>query len=496
MTTRYWFILVTAAVTTALSAQGQSPSRPNAARQRPTARATGTPERDRPNIIYIMADDLGYGDLGCYRDTKAGQTIVKTPNLDRMARQGTRFTRFYAGSTVCAPSRCALMTGKHMGHAYVRGNGEIPLRPADTTLAERLKVNGYKTGMFGKWGLGLNTNSGAPQRQGWDEFTGYLHHRHAHNYHTDSLWQVRKGQLSPLRLNRSQYTHDVIMDGAMSFLNDRKTDRQPFFLYVPVTLVHAELATTTADQQPYLAADGRSRFSETPFVNASGRGYSSQPNPRATFAAMLSRLDSDVGKILDLLRESGMDQNTYVFFTSDNGPHKEGGADPDYFDSNGPLRGIKRDLYEGGIRVPMIAWAPGRVPANTVSDNIWANWDITPTVCELTGAARPTNIDGVTMVRLLGKSSAAIPPADRYLFWQFDEGELRQAVLQGNWKLIRLKKAGQPERLELYDLGKDVGEQTNLAGTNPQRLTALLSLMKQAQTPSEHPLFNWQKDEQ
>lgn len=488
MTTRCWFFLFTTLAITDLSGQSQSPSRQS---------RSGQP----PNIIYIMADDLGYGDLGCYRIGGPGQTVVKTPNLDRMARQGTRFTRFYAGSTVCAPSRCALMTGKHTGHAYVRGNGEIPLRATDTTVAERLKANGYKTGMFGKWGLGLENNSGAPQLQGWDEFTGYLHHRHAHNYHTDSLWQVRNGQLSPLRLDRSQYTHDVIMAGAMSFLQDRKSDRQPFFLYVPVTLVHAELATTAADQQAYLTANGQSQFSETPFVNSSGRGYSSQPNPRATFAAMLSRLDRDVGKILDLLSQSGMDKNTYVFFTSDNGPHKEGGADPDFFNSNGPLRGIKRDMYEGGIRVPMLAWAPGRVPTNTVSDAIWANWDITPTVCELTGAARPTNIDGLTMARLLGKASSAAsrnagPSADRYLFWQFDEGELRQAVLQGNWKLIRLKKAGQPERLELYDLGNDVGEQANLAGANPQKLAALLTLMKQAQTPSEHPLFNWQKNEQ
>ena len=492
---RYLILLIISLLPITTQAQTRSAHR-NAERVVPR-RDTAVP----PNIIYIMADDLGYGDLSCYRTDGPGQTIVKTPNLDRMARQGTRFTRFYAGSTVCAPSRCALMTGKHMGHAYIRGNGEIPLRSTDTTLAERLKANGYTTGMFGKWGLGLDINSGAPQLQGWDEFTGYLHHRHAHNYHTDSLWQVRGGQLSPLRLNRSQYTHDVIMDGALSFLKDRKTDRQPFLLYLPVTLVHAELATTTADLQPYLEADGRSRFAETPFVNAAGRGYASQPNPRAAFAAMLSRLDSDVGKILDLLRESGMDQNTYVFFTSDNGPHKEGGADPDYFDSNGPLRGIKRDLYEGGIRVPMIAWAPGRVPANTVSDAIWANWDITPTVCELTRTTRPTNIDGITMARLLGQPLSAAPrnagpPADRYLFWQFNEGELRQAVLQGNWKLIRLKKAGQAERLELYDLGNDIGEQANLANANPQKVSALLSLMKQAQQPSEHPLFNWQKNEQ
>ncbi len=451
-----------------------------------------TNNRASPNIIYILADDLGYGDLACY-----GQKIVKTPNLDRMAQQGTRFTRFYAGSTVCAPSRCALMTGRHMGHAYVRGNGEIPLRDTDTTLAQRLKANGYKTGMFGKWGLGLENNSGAPQRKGWDEFTGYLHHRHAHHYHTDSLWQVHDGRLAPLRLKPTQYTHDVIMGGALDFLKNRNTDRQPFFLYLPVTLVHAELATTDADQKPFLTADGKSRFPEKAFVQPPGTTYHTQQNPHATFAAMLTRLDKDVGKILDLLKQYGMDQNTYVFFTSDNGPHKEGGADPEFFDSNGPLRGLKRDLYEGGIRVPMIAWGPGRVPAGKVSDAIWANWDISPTVCELTGTARPTGIDGLSMTQLLGRSSgAALPPKDRHLFWQFDEGELRQAVLQGDWKLVRLKKQGQPERLELYDLGKDIGETKNLAPANPQKVTALLTLMKQSQTPPEHPLFNWSKDEQ
>ena len=454
-----------------------------------------TPAGTAPNIIYILADDLGYGDLGCYRTGGPGQKIVKTPNLDRMAQQGTRFTRFYAGSTVCAPSRCALMTGKHMGHAYIRGNGEIPLRASDTTLAQRLKANGYRTGMFGKWGLGLDTNSGAPQRKGWDEFTGYLHHRHAHNYHTDSLWQVRNGQLSPLRLKPAQYTHDVIMDRALSFLSSRNADREPFFLYLPVTLVHAELATTDADLKPFLTADGKSRFPEQPYQKGKGT-YSAQQNPHATFAAMLTRLDKDVGKILGLLNQYGMDENTYVFFTSDNGPHKEGGADPDYFDSNGPLRGIKRDLYEGGIRVPMIAWGPGRVPANKVSDAIWANWDISPTVCALTGAGQPTRIDGVDMGGLLGRSSGMAFPKDRSLFWQFNEGELRQAVLQGDWKLIRLKKKGEPERLELYDLGKDTGETTNLARQNPQKVTMLLALMKQAQSPSEHPLFNWDKDEQ
>lgn len=453
----------------------------------------------RPNIIYIMADDLGYGDLGCYRSAGAGQKKVQTPNLDRMARQGTRFTRFYAGSTVCAPSRCALMTGKHMGHAYVRGNGEVPLRPTDTTLARRLQANGYTTGMFGKWGLGLETNTGAPQLQGWDEFVGYLDHRHAHNYHTDHLWQVRAGKLSKLPLDTAQYTHDVIMKGAMDFLRKHRAgsnDARPFFLYLPVTLVHAELASTPQDTKPFLTADGKSRFApETPFVKPPKSRYASQEQPRATFAAMLSRLDGDVGKLLDLLRELGLDKNTLVLFTSDNGPHQEGGADPAFFDSNGPLRGIKRDLYEGGIRVPLIARWPGQVPAGVVSNQVWANWDMLPTFCQLTGTPVPTIIDGISMTNLLtGQTPGGL--SERALFWQFDEGELRQAVVSGNWKLIRFKKRGQPERLELYDLSNDEGETNNLARQQSRRVTELVSLMRQAQSPPEQPIFDWSRDEQ
>ena len=437
----------------------------------------------RPNIIYIMADDLGYGDLGCY-----GQQRVATPNLDRLARQGTRFTRFYAGSTVCAPSRCALMTGKHTGHAYVRGNGEVPLRPTDTTLAQHLKNRGYVTGMFGKWGLGLEDNTGAPQLKGWDQFLGYLDHRHAHNYHTDHLWQVQQGQLSRLSLDTTQYTHAMIMEAAVSFV--RKNRQQPFFLYLPVTLVHAELATTSADIAPFLNADGQSRFApETPFVKPTGSRYTSQTRPKATFAAMLTRLDRDVGKLLALLAELGLDQTTYVFFTSDNGPHKEAGADPVFFDSNGPLRGIKRDLYEGGIRVPLLVRGPG-VPAGRLSDQVWANWDVLPTLCQLANAPRPVGIDGLSMAaHLRGNATAAA--TNRVLFWQFNEGELRQAVMQDNWKLIRLKKPGQPERLELYDLGLDLGETRDVAGQNPVVVEALTKRMQAEQAPAEHPLFTW-----
>ncbi|MCY7350850.1 MAG: arylsulfatase [Cytophagaceae bacterium] len=454
-----------------------------------TRRATDRRNAASPNIIYILADDLGYGNLTCYNP--GGR--VPTPHLDAMAKQGTRFTRFYAGSTVCAPSRCALMTGKHMGHAYVRGNGEIPLRTQDTTLAKRLKANGYATGMFGKWGLGTQDSPGAPQVKGWDEFLGYLDHRHAHNYHTDHLWQVRKGTLSKLPLDSATYTHDLIVGRAMEFIQENRD--KPFFLYLPMTLVHAELGTTTADLKPFLNAEGKSRFgAEKPYFKQRPPSlYATQTQPHAAFAAMLTRLDSDVGNLLDLLKKLGLDENTYVVFTSDNGPHKEGGADPEFFDSNGPLRGIKRDLYEGGIRVPMLVRGPG-VPAGKVNDTPWANWDILPTACALTGAPVPGGIDGQSMTGVLrGGSSAA--GLQRPLFWQFNEGELRQAVVLGDWKLIRFKKASQPERLELYDLSQDEGETNDLAARHPERVVGLRKSMNEAQQPAEHPLFDWRKEE-
>lgn len=477
-------------------------------RRHAVPRGTGTPERvmrqsDRrgarsgvpvpPNLIYILADDLGYGNLTCYNP--AGR--VSTPHLDAMARQGTRFTRFYAGSTVCAPSRCALMTGKHMGHAYIRGNGEVSLRTSDTTLAQRLKKSGYATGMFGKWGLGTEDKPGAPQLKGWDEFLGYLDHRHAHNYHTDHLWQVRKGQLSKFPLDSATYTHDLIVGRAMEFIRENKA--KPFFLYLPITLVHAELGTTAADLKPFLTADGSSKLGpEKPYRKQPAPSlYATQIQPHAAFAAMLTRLDGDVGKLLGLLKSLGLNGNTYVFFTSDNGPHQEGGADPEFFDSNGPLRGVKRDLYEGGIRVPMLVQGPG-VPAGRVSDALSANWDIQPTLCQLSGALIPAG-DGISLAGLLRGREAPAPgraSPGRALFWQFNEGELRQAVTQGDWKLIRFKKEGQPERLELYNLSRDEGETTDLAAQQPQRVVALREEMRKAQAPAQHSLFDWDKAEQ
>ncbi len=435
------------------------------------------------NIIFIIADDLGYGNLSCYNP----QSRIHTPNIDRLAQQGTRFTQFYAGSPVCAPSRCALMTGYHMGHAYIRGNANQHLRPEDTTLAQQLAAKGYATGMFGKWGLGEENDEGAPQFKGFSEFFGYLNQTHAHHYFTDHLFELKDKQLKQVPTD-SQYSHDLIMDHALNFVREHKNG--PFFLYLPVTIPHAELLLPKKYMQPFLNADGSSKFPpETPFVQKGKTTYHSQAQPHAAFAAMVTKLDSDVGRLMQLLKELGLDDNTYVFFTSDNGPHKEGGADPVYFNSSGPLRGIKRDVYEGGIRVPMIVRAPGKVPAGRTSNQVWAFWDMLPTLCNLAGATVPANIDGYSFLPAI----QGTPQTQQHdhLFWQFNEGQLRQAVLQGNWKLVRLKTKGQPEILELYNISQDIAEQHNLAAKYPDRVKALQAIMQQSVSPAANPAFNW-----
>jgi arylsulfatase A-like enzyme len=329
-----------------------------------------------PNIIIVLADDLGYGDLGCF-----GQKIIPTPHLDSMAAEGIRFTHFYSGSTVCAPSRCALLTGKDMGHAVIRGNRETPLPLHETTIADVAKQQGYTTGMFGKWGLGVAGSEGSPEKQGWDEFLGYLDHRHAHNYYVNHLWQTRDGRTFRHPMDSSQHTAPYIFGAALDFV--RRHRHQPFFLYLPITLPHAEMVAPTEEALAPFVKNGKSVFSEQPFVKGTGMSttYSSQPMPSAATAAMIRQIDLDVGRLRALLRQLGLEKNTYVFFTSDNGPHGEGGRNIKQFDSSGGLRGYKRDLYEGGIRVPTLAWGGG-VPARTVAEPL-ANWDLLPTIAEL-----------------------------------------------------------------------------------------------------------------
>jgi arylsulfatase A len=455
------------------------------------ARTGSTPQDRPPNIVFIIADDLGYGDVGAY-----GQQKIRTPRLDEMARGGTRFTQFYAGSPVCAPSRSVLMTGQHSGHTPIRGNKEVdpigqePLPGASVTLAEVLREAGYATGAFGKWGLGPPGSEGAPIRQGFDYFFGEIDQRRAHFYYPEFLFRGDERVPLPNRIRpdpntvgagwaieRGVYSHDAIADEALAFISQHRDE--PFFMYVPFTIPHAELQAPEDAYAPYLDASGKSIFPETPFP---GAHYGPQPMPHATYAAMVSRMDRDVGRILDRLRELGLDRNTLVFFTSDNGPSVEGGSDPEFFDSNGPFRGAKRDVYEGGIRVPMIAWGPGRVPAGQTSDHVWTLWDVLPTFADLAGARAPAGIDGLDMAPALRGAPA---PRHPFLYWEFHEQGGKQAVRQGNWKAVRLNViANRRAPLELYDLATDPAEERDVAAAHPEIVREMERIMEREHTPS------------
>lgn len=427
-------------------------------------------ERAQPNIIVILADDLGYGDLGSY-----GQKRMQTPRLDQMAAEGIRFTSFYAGNTVCAPSRVALLAGMDMEHSHTRSNRGPGLLEEDHTIAEMLKQAGYATGVFGKWGFG-EPGKGAPDRQGFDEFLGYLGHVHAHSHYTDHLFAIRQGQTVRTEIDSTRYTHDMFTDAALEFMEQHRS--RPFFLYLPYSLVHAELLVPDDSMEPYRAPDGASLLMPDPPFPCCGviGTYRAQLQPHAAFAGMVSRLDRDVGRVLDLLRDLGIADHTLVLFTSDNGPHVEGGADPGFFESNGPLRGLKRDLYEGGIRVPMIAWGPGIVPGGQVSDHAWGSWDFMATFADLAGApASPPS--GLSMANLLRASGPV--PVHPYMYWEFDNrwaGHLVQAVRRGNWKLLRFQQEGGTS-FELYNLARDIGEYDNLAVRYPEVVAELKGVM-------------------
>lgn len=417
----------------------------------------------QPNIIFIMADDLGYGDLSCY-----GQKTLKTPNIDRIASEGIRFTDVYAGNTVCAPSRCALATGMHMGHATVRGNRnpEVPLRPDDVTFAEVLKTAGYRTAQFGKWGVGGPVTLGRPNLQGFDDFFGYLSQWHAHNYYPEHLWDNEVEMF--IGNNRSglrgTYSHDLFTERALKFLDS--SHEKPFLLYLPYAVPHTnnELGNATGDGM------------EVPdYGSFAGRDW---PNPEKGQAAMIDMLDRDVGKIMAKLKELRIDRNTIIFFTSDNGPHQEGGHKMEFFDSNGALRGMKRDLYEGGIRVPMVVRWPGAIEAGRVSDEPWAFWDVLPTMAELAGVPAPKDIDGISMVpTLLGKPQTS----HEYLYWEFHERGFKQAVRMGEWKGVRLSAGG---AIELYNLKADIGEHSNIADRHPDVVRKIERIMRTGRTES------------
>lgn len=459
-----------------------------------TSRQSEAKRADRPNIIYILADDLGYGDLGCY-----GQKTFETPYLDRMAAEGIRFTQHYAGSPVCAPSRACLMTGLHTGHSYVRGNyetgkygfgGELELRPQDTTIAEVLKKAGYRTALIGKWGMGMNGSTGEPSKKGFDYSYGFLNQAHAH-------WQFpaylfRNGKKEDVAENaagkRARFSNDIFTTEALGFI--RQTTASPFFLYLSYVTPHAELLVP--DDSVFARFKGK--FEEIPYVagmdGSSGTDslgyYHSQPYPKAAYAAMITHIDQDVHKILTQLKASGLDENTIVMFSSDNGPHKEGGANPDYFDSNGPFRGMKRDVYEGGIRVPFIVRWPGQIQPHRVSDHISAFWDILPTLADIASVdITHMQTDGNSLVpTLLGDTAnQAQHPS---LYWEFHEQEYSdQAVRKGDWKLVR-HDPDSPS--ELYNLRLDLTESHDVAKENPLIVKELEGIMATARTA--HPIWN------
>jgi uncharacterized sulfatase len=429
-----------------------------------------------PNVIFILADDLGYGDLGCY-----GQKLIETPNIDRLAREGMRFTNFYAGSTVCAPSRCVLMTGLHTGHAFIRGNAKDNLRPEDVTVAEVLKHAGYANWLAGKWGLGHEGSSGVPTRQGFDQFFGYLDQHHAHNYYPSFL--VRNEERAPLKngvpgegefgqgvaSKKMEYSHDLIVDEALDLISRRPSE--PFFLYFAVTTPHANNEA------------GKAGMEVPDYGVYADRDW---PEPQKGHAAMITRMDRDVGRLLNLLKQNGLDERTLIFFSSDNGPHTEGGNDPDFADSNGPLRGIKRSLHEGGIRVPMIARWPGKIQAGAVSDFAGAFWDVMPTLAELANVEDklPAGIDGVSFAPTLLGEGEQMEHDD--LYWAFYEGGGGQAIRQGDWKAIQ-QPINTPVRL--YNLDDDLGEERDVAADHPDLVAQLTVKMAEAYRPSERWKF-------
>ena len=435
--------------------------------------------RQKPNIIYILADDLGYGDLGCF-----GQKKIRTPNLDKMAAEGMRFTQHYAGSTVCAPSRCSLVTGKHTGHCTVRGNVDVLMKPDEVTVAKVLRQAGYSTACIGKWGIGHPHPPDDPHKNGFDHFFGYLSMWHAHNYYPDFLWKDGKKvllrnvvrhpekhykenqeSLVGLASEKVDYSHDLFTQAALEYMENQQDG--PFFLFLPYTIPHANNEASLYNEHGMEVPD---------YGIYADKDW---PEPEKGKAAMISRLDGDVGRILAKLKQRGIDDNTLVMFSSDNGPHKEGGVDSNFFDSNGPLKGTKRDLYEGGIRVPTIARWPGKVEAGSECDHISAFWDVLPTLAEIAGAAEPQGIDGISFVpALLGKPQKE----HKYLYWEFHEGSSKQAVRMGDFKAVRRA----PSRaIELYNLKTDIGEANDIADKHPHIVAKALEIINTSRTDAD-----------
>ncbi len=440
----------------------------------------------KPNVIFILADDAGYGDFSCY-----GQTRFETPNIDRLAKNGLRFTSHYSGSTVCAPSRSVLLTGLHTGHTPIRGNKEIqpegqhPLPDSIFSMVRLFENAGYNTGIFGKWGLGFPGSEGDPLNQGVDTFYGFNCQRMSHHYYPHYLWD--NDQIDSLTANsgtkKGEFAPSVIHSKVLEFIDQNK--EEPFFLYLPTIIPHAELAAP----EEYMSLFRNKFGSETPFEGIDDgpdfrKGpYQSQTEPKAAFAAMMTLLDDQIGEIAEKIDDLGLSDNTLIIITSDNGPHLEAGADPDFFDSNGPYKGYKRDLYEGGIRVPLITYWPKNIKPG-VTDYSSAFWDWLPTMSDLLGQEMPVYTDGLSLLpTLLGRGEQQMHD---YLYWEFHEKGGRQAVRKGSFKGIRYDVLEKPDSpLELYNLTEDPGEEINLAEEYPLIVQNLQQLMQEARFSSD-----------
>ena len=443
---------------------------------------------EKPNIIYLLVDDLGYGDLSHY-----GQTKFSTPNIDRIGKEGMTFTDHYSGSTVCAPSRAALMTGKHSGHGLVRGNyevgphgfgGELPLRPEDVSLAEVMKSAGYATGLIGKWGMGMDGTTGEPRKKGFDYSYGFLNQAHAHHYYPEYIYENGEKVMIPENKDdaRGLYISDKFAEKGIEFVEENKD--KPFFLFWAFVTPHAELLVPDDSLNEF-----KGKWPETPFVMGKQGGdgtdnpfgvYASQDHPRAAFAGMITRLDKRVGELFDKLEELGIDDNTIIMFSSDNGPHKEGGADPDFFDSNAELTGYKRDLTEGGIRVPFMVRWPNVVKARSKSSHASAFWDVMPTIAEIANTDSPEDIDGLSFLPALKGEKQQV---HKHLYWEFHErGYTEQALRMGNWKAIR---HGVNSPIKLYDLISDESEQNDVSAKYPATAKHITNILDTERTDSE-----------
>lgn len=449
----------------------------------------------KPNIVFILADDLGYGDIEPY-----GQKLIQTPNLNRLAKEGMKYTQFYAGTSVCAPSRSSLMTGQHTGHTPIRGNkevmpeGQAPIPGSTVTIAEMMKSAGYTTGLFGKWGLGFPGSEGDPMKHGIDQFFGYNCQREAHRYYPTHLWNNTTRidlQGNDHLLKPVTYSPELIQQKALQFIDDNKA--KPFMIFLTYNLPHAELLVP--DDSLFQMYKGK--FPEKPYhgddygSKANTAGYVSQPYPHATFAAMVTRLDMYVGQVMNKLKALGLDDNTLIIFTSDNGPHFEGGADPEFFNGGGGLRGEKRDLYEGGIREPFIVKWPGKVKAGTTNNYAGGFWDVLPTLAQIVNKPVPASIDGISfLASMTGKKQKA----HDYLYWEFHESGGRQAVRFDEWKCIRLNVDDPAKTIvELYDLSNDREEKNNIAEQHKDVVEKAIRLMNEAHSKSDEFPFAYEK---